>query len=104
MSRAKQDPKRHHRLLAQRVDGGVGDLRETLSEVAVHPARRPPQRRDGDVVAHRVDRLGGGLGHHVDYELHVLGPPAMHGVLRAEVLHGLEIDVMPLHGDQHAVG
>ena len=104
VSRAEQNPQRHHRLFAQRIDRGIGDLRETLPQVSVDPARRAAERRDRDIVAHRVDGLGSGLRHHVDDEFHVLRAPTVEGVVSSEVLQGFEVDVVPLDGNQHAVG
>ena len=103
-SGAKQDAERHHRLLAKGIDGGVGDLRESLPQVAIHAARRAAQGRDRDVVAHRVNRLGARLGHGRDHDLHVLGSPAVELLLRRDVLWRIDVDVVTLDRDQHAVG
>ena len=100
---AEQNAQRHHRLLTQRVDRGVGHLREPLPQVAVDAPRRASQRGDRDVVPHRVHRLRSRLCHGVDHELDVLEAPAMEGVLRREIVQRLEVDVMPLDGYQHPV-
>jgi len=42
-----------HNGLAQRIDGRVGDLGETLPEECIERSRRTRQRSDGGVVAHR---------------------------------------------------
>ena len=50
-------------LLADRVEGRVGDLREQLAEVVEDQPWLRAQRRDRRVGAHRADRLGAGVGH-----------------------------------------
>src|ERR1700716_1743056 len=44
VARAQEHAQRHHRFLAKWVYCGVGDLRESLSEVAVYAARRAAER------------------------------------------------------------
>src|SRR6266567_6911726 len=82
---AEQNPERHDGLLAERVDRRVGDLRKTLSQVAVETARGAAQRRDRDVGAHRVHGLGSRLGHGRDHDLHILVAPAVELLLALEV-------------------
>ncbi len=48
---------RHHRLLADRIDRRVGDLRELLVEVRRQVGRAIRQTRERRVVPHRTDRL-----------------------------------------------
>ena len=73
----------HDHLLADRVDGRVGDLRETLLEVVVEHPRLVGERRERCVVAHRPQRIAA-FAHQVEeHELHGLG-----GV--AERLHPLD--------------
>ena len=101
---AEQRAQGHDGLLAKRVDRRVRDLREALPQVTVDAARRASERGDGDVIAHRPDGLGARLGHDVDHELDVLQAPAMQRVVGGEILERLEVDVVPFHGDEHAVG
>ena len=62
----------HHPVLAQAVDGRVGDLAEVLpEEVAQRPVEVREHRRRG-VVAHRADGLLGVLGHRVEDGLQLL--------------------------------
>ena len=42
-------------VLAQRIDGRVGDLRESLAEEGIERPRRTGEGRDRSVVAHRPD-------------------------------------------------
>ncbi len=102
--RSNKHAKRHDSFLAQRIDRGVGDLRETLAEVSVDASWAASEWSDRDVIAHRVDRFGAGLRHHVDDELHILESPAMERVLRGEVIERFEVDVVPFHRDEDSVG
>ena len=70
--RAQAGLQRHHDLLAQRIDGRVGDLRELLAEVVVQRARLARQHRQRRVVAHRGDRLLPLLGQHPQHLLALL--------------------------------
>ena len=63
---------RHHELLADGVDGRVGDLREVLPEVVRERLRARGEHRDRVVRAHRPDRLFRSLGHRGHEELDVL--------------------------------
>ena len=83
---------RHDHFFANRVDGGVGDLREALLEVVVEHAGLVGEHRQRRVVAHRAQRIAA-LAHDVEeHELHGLG-----GV--AERLHALEQRVLVEAGD-----
>src|SRR5271157_3026670 len=46
---------RDHAGFAQRIDGRIRDLRETLAEKPIQRARSSRQRRDGSVVSHGPD-------------------------------------------------
>ena len=63
---------RHHELLADGVDGRVGDLREVLPEVVRKGLRTRREHRDRVVRSHRPDRLLRSLGHRGHEELDVL--------------------------------
>ena len=102
-SRSEQHAKRHHGLLAERVDGWIRDLRESLAQIAIEAAGRPAQRCDGYVVAHRVDRLGAGLRHRLDDELHILGAPTVQAMVHRQVLERVEVDVVALDRHEDAV-
>ena len=63
---------RHHELLADGVDGRVGDLREVLPEVVRERLRTRREHRNRVVRPHRPDRLLRALGHRGHEELDVL--------------------------------
>ena len=69
--RPDQRHQRHHRFLANRVDGRVGDLGEVLVEIIVKQARLVRQHRRRDVAAHGTDRFLADLGHRAEEELDV---------------------------------
>ncbi len=77
---------RHHEVFAVGVDGRVGDLGEELFEVGIKELR--PFRENGKtlVVAHRADRLLGGLHHRHDDHVDVLHRVAKHPLLGKEAL------------------
>jgi hypothetical protein len=50
-------PERHHQLLPERVDRGVGDLREQLLEIGEEQLRAVGQNRQGGVVPHGAHGL-----------------------------------------------
>ncbi len=62
----------HHRLLADGVDGRVGDLREELLEVVEEIARLVREHRDGRVGTHRAHRLLGIIDHRRHQDAQVL--------------------------------
>ena len=62
----------HDDLLAQRIDGRVGDLGEDLPEVVVERALLLRQHGHGRVIAHRTDGFGAGLGQHAQHLLALL--------------------------------
>ena len=101
--RAEKGAQGHHRLLSQGIDRRVGHLRESLAQVAIDPARCAAERCDRDVVAHRVDRLGGGLGHDPDHHLHVLETPSMDALEPPYVLWRVDLDVAARDRDEGAV-
>ena len=80
---------RHNDLLAQRVDGRVGDLGELLPEVRVEQARRVLQRRGGGVVSHGAHRLLAGAHHGLDDVLHLLFGVAVKHLAGLHVGRGL---------------
>ncbi len=53
-ARAENGDQRHHQLLADRIDGRVGDLREGLLEIVVERLGPIGQHRQRRVVAHRT--------------------------------------------------
>ena len=80
---------RHHQLLAYRVDGRVGDLRELLAEVVVQQLRTVGEHGKRGVVAHGVDGFGTGGTHGDNQPFHVLlgvAEEAQHAVV---VLHAV---------------
>ncbi|GFZ47935.1 hypothetical protein JCM24511_05682 [Saitozyma sp. JCM 24511] len=85
----------HDDRLSDRVDRGVGDLGEQLTEVVVHCARGGGHARNGSVVTHRTERLVTLLDHgqHEHAEL-------LDGVTKGEELGvGAEGFVVELDGD-----
>ncbi len=70
-ARADERHQRHHQLLADRVDGRVGDLREQLLEIVVEDLRPVGQHRQRGVVAHRPQRFLAGFGHRRQHQLDV---------------------------------
>jgi hypothetical protein len=69
---AEEAVERHHLALAQRVDGWVRHLGESLPEIGVQRARPLGENGQRRIVAHRPGRLLP-LGHRVDDEAEVLG-------------------------------
>jgi len=69
---ADERHQRHHQLLADRVDGRVGHLREELLEVVVQGLVLVRQHGERRVVAHRADRLLTRRRHRLHDELEVL--------------------------------
>ncbi len=49
--------KRHDDLLPDRVDGGIGHLREELAEIIVEHARLVAEAGERGVIAHGADRI-----------------------------------------------
>ena len=80
---------RHHQRLANRVDGGIGDLGEELVEVTEQTRRLVAEHRQGRVVAHGARRLVPGLRHGLKQEAHVLVGVAK-GALKPVELLALE--------------
>ncbi len=70
--RADERHQRHHQLLADRIDRGVGDLCEELLEVVVERLVFVRQHRERRIVAHRADRLLGVDRHRRHQQLDVL--------------------------------
>ena len=64
---------RHDHFLADRIDGGVGHLREALLEVVVEHARPVRERRQFRVVAHGPERVAPVAHQAEEHELHGLG-------------------------------
>ena len=60
---------RHHDFLADRIDRGVGDLREQLLEIVVDHPRLIGQHGQRAVVAHRTDRVAGLFDQRPQHEL-----------------------------------
>ena len=69
--RPDQGDQRHHRFLADRVDGRVGDLGEVLVEIVEKQFRPLRQHRRRDVPAHGPDRVQAFGGHGGEEELDV---------------------------------
>ena len=63
---------RHHALLAQRIDGRVGDLGEGLAEAVVQRTHALADRRHRHVVAHRADAFLLGLGERAQHRFLLL--------------------------------
>ncbi len=77
-SRLRRQPivalQRHDQLLADRIDGRIGDLREELLEISVEQPRLEREHRQRRIVAHRAGRLRGVLSRHrLEDHLHFLG-------------------------------
>jgi hypothetical protein len=66
----------HHDRLADRIDGGVGDLREQLLEVGEQRRAHVGHHRQRGVVAHRARGLGGVARHRRERHAQVLLGPA----------------------------
>ena len=56
-ARPNVHPERHHQLFADRVDRGIGDLREMLCEVVEEQSRLVREHRQRRIRAHRSNRL-----------------------------------------------
>eukprot|EP00123_Amoebidium_parasiticum_P018834 comp24298_c0_seq1/m.45560 comp24298_c0_seq1/g.45560 ORF comp24298_c0_seq1/g.45560 comp24298_c0_seq1/m.45560 type:complete len:1025 (+) comp24298_c0_seq1:2711-5785(+) len=67
---------RHDDLLAEGIDGGVGDLGKKLLEVVVDQAGLLAQAGKGCIVTHRAQSLLGALHHGLDQHVDVLDGPA----------------------------
>ena len=79
---------RHHQLLAERIDRGVGHLGETLAHIGVEALRQQGQRRDWRVVAHTPDRIATLGGHGRDHITQVLVAVAKRMLARGELVRG----------------
>mmetsp|Transcript_36134 Transcript_36134/g.58077 ORF Transcript_36134/g.58077 Transcript_36134/m.58077 type:complete len:360 (-) Transcript_36134:977-2056(-) len=68
----ERDLERHHQALAKGVNGGVGDLRESLLEVIIHEVRAAGQHGHGGVVSHAPRGLAPVCRHRLNDHAHVL--------------------------------
>ena len=91
---------RHDQALADRVDRGIGDLREELAEIGVEEARAQGEDGKRRVVSHRADGLGAILDHRLEDHVELLarvaeGDLALGQVDDVEVaLGGLELTLL----------
>ena len=69
---AEPGAERHHPLLAQGIDGRVGDLTEILAEEVMERPVLLGEHGQRRVVAHRADRFLCLLDHRVEHQLQIL--------------------------------
>ena len=77
----------HHKTLANRVDGGVGDLRELLTEIIEEDLRLLGDDCQRGVITHGSGRLLGGRSHRNDGRCDILLAIAEHQLLDHQVLY-----------------
>ncbi len=75
----------HDQFLADRVDRGIGDLREELFEVVVEELGTFGKDCQSGVVAHGADGLVSGLGHDLEDQFKILAGPAEKTLAEADV-------------------